>query len=51
MGKGKVLSSHTLRTGQKPGGIAVADIDGDAKNDILVTNSLDNTLEIIGTIK
>jgi len=45
MNKKTVASSCTIQVGQKPDGIAIADIDG--KGNILVTNSLDNTLTII----
>ena len=45
--RGMVASSYNLPVGQNPGGIAIADINGDDKNEILVTNSADNTLYII----
>jgi hypothetical protein len=47
MNRRAVASSYTIPAGQKPDGIAIADINGDGKNEILVTNSIDNTLNII----
>jgi hypothetical protein len=47
MGKKALNTSYIIPVGQKPGGIAIADLDGNGKKEILVTNSQDGTLSII----
>jgi len=49
MNRKAVASSYTIAVGKNPGGIVIADVNGDGKNEVLVTNSLDNTLSIIKT--
>lgn len=51
MSNQQVASQRTIKVGSKPDGIAIADIDGDGKNEILVTNSEGNTLSIIKPLK
>ena len=47
MGKDGVTSHFSLTVGNHPKGIALADINGDGKADILVCNNSDNDISII----
>ena len=44
---GSVLSSSSITVGNHPKGVAIADLNGDGKGDIVVCNNLDNDITII----
>jgi hypothetical protein len=45
--KGGVLSSSPITVGNHPKGVAIADLNGDGKGDIVVCNNRDNDITII----
>lgn len=42
-----VLSGSSITVGNHPKGVAIADLNGDGKGDIVVCNNLDNDISII----
>jgi hypothetical protein len=46
---GKVSSIQVIPVGRHPKGVAIADLNGDGKGDIVVCNQLDNDISILMT--
>jgi hypothetical protein len=44
-----ILASSSITVGNHPKGVAIADLNGDGKGDIVVCNNLDNDITIIAS--
>ncbi len=42
-----IVAQSTITVGNHPKGIAIADLNGDGKGDIVVCNQLDNEISVI----
>lgn len=47
MGKKGLLSSATIPVGSQSDGVAIHDMDGDGKNDILISSYANNDISIL----